>query len=151
MIETERLILRPYREPHPDGSKPGEYMIGRYVDVLQALTLAGGLTPFADEGEALALANDTEFGLAAGVWTRDINRAYRAMRDIRTAIVYVNAGTIGSEVQLPFGGMRQTGNGHREAGQAALDSFSEWKTIYVDYSGRLQKAQIDPHADPEGA
>ena len=63
----------------------------------------------------------------------------------------MNAGTIGSEVQLPFGGMRQTGNGHREAGQAALDSFSEWKTIYVDYSGRLQKAQIDPHADPEGA
>ena len=110
-----------------------------------------GLIEVKDLDEAIGVNNQVKYGLSTSIYTRDINRAYRAMRDIRTAIVYVNAGTIGSEVQLPFGGMRQTGNGHREAGQAALDSFSEWKTIYVDYSGRLQKAQIDPHADPEGA
>ncbi len=110
-----------------------------------------GIIEVKDLDEAIGVNNQVKYGLSTSIYTRDINRAYRAMRDIRTAIVYVNAGTIGSEVQLPFGGMRQTGNGHREAGQAALDSFSEWKTIYVDYSGRLQKAQIDPHAEPEGA
>ena len=104
-----------------------------------------GLIEVKDLDEAIGVNNQVKYGLSTSIYTRDINRAYRAMRDIRTAIVYVNAGTIGSEVHLPFGGMRQTGNGHREAGQAALDSFSEWKTIYVDYSGRLQKAQIDPH------
>src|SRR5437867_105484 len=96
-----------------------------------------------DLEEAIAVNNSVEYGLSTAVYTRDINRAQRAMRDIRTAIVYLNAGTIGSEVHLPFGGMRRTGNGHREAGQAALDTFSEWKAIYVDYSGRLQRAQID--------
>jgi aldehyde dehydrogenase (NAD+) len=98
-----------------------------------------------DLDEAVHINNQVKYGLSTSIYTRDVNRAYRAMRDIRTAIVYVNAGTIGSEVHLPFGGMRQTGNGHREAGQAALDTFSEWKTIYVDYSGRLQRAQIDTH------
>jgi aldehyde dehydrogenase (NAD+) len=96
-----------------------------------------------DLDEAIAVNNDVPYGLSTSIYTCDINRAYRAMRDIRTAVVYVNAGTIGSEVHLPFGGMRRTGNGHREAGQAALDTFSEWKTIYVDWSGRLQRAQID--------
>ena len=105
-----------------------------------------GLITVKDLDEAIRVNNEVKYGLSTSIYTQDINRAYRAMRDIRTAIVYVNAGTIGSEVHLPFGGMRQTGNGHREAGQAALDSFSEWKTIYVDYSGRLQKAQIDPHS-----
>ena len=102
-----------------------------------------GMIEVKDLDEAIAINNDIEYGLSSSVYTRDINRAQRAIRDIRTALVYVNAGTIGSEVHLPFGGMRQTGNGHREAGQAALDTFSEWKTIYVDYSGRLQRAQID--------
>jgi aldehyde dehydrogenase (NAD+) len=96
-----------------------------------------------DLDEAIAVNNDVMYGLSTSIYTRDINRAHRAMRDIRTAVVYVNAGTIGSEVHLPFGGMRRTGNGHREAGQAALETFSEWKTIYVDWSGRLQRAQID--------
>lgn len=102
-----------------------------------------GVIEVKDLEEAIAVNNNVEYGLSTSVYTRDVNRAQRAMRDIRTAIVYVNAGTIGSEVHLPFGGMRRTGNGHREAGQAALDTFSEWKTIYVDYSGRLQRAQID--------
>ncbi len=102
-----------------------------------------GLIEVNDLGQAVAINNDVEYGLSTSIYTRDINTAQRAIRDIRTAIVYVNAGTIGSEVHLPFGGMRRTGNGHREAGQAALDTFSEWKTVYVDYSGRLQRAQID--------
>jgi aldehyde dehydrogenase (NAD+) len=102
-----------------------------------------GMIEVKDLNEAIAVNNDVDYGLSTSVYTRDINRAQRAIRDIRTAVVYINAGTIGSEVHLPFGGMRRTGNGHREAGQAALDTFSEWKTIYVDYSGRLQRAQID--------
>ncbi|MFB3137353.1 MAG: aldehyde dehydrogenase family protein, partial [Nitrospirales bacterium] len=93
--------------------------------------------------EAITLNNSVEYGLSSSLYTRDVNRAHQAMCDLRTGIVYINAGTIGSEVHLPFGGIRGTGNGHREAGQAALDTFSEWKSIYVDYSGRLQRAQID--------
>ena len=96
-----------------------------------------------DLDEAVRVNNDTAYGLSSAIFTQDINKAYRAMRDITTGIVYVNAGTTGAEVQLPFGGTRGTGNGHREAGQAAIDSFSEWKTIYVDYSGKVQRAQID--------
>ena len=77
------------------------------------------------------------------VLTRDVNRAFRAMRDLQAGITYVNAGATGAEVHLPFGGTKDTGNGHREAGQAALDVFTEWKSIYVDYSGKLQRAQLD--------
>ena len=76
-------------------------------------------------------------------FTQDVNTAFRAMRDFETGIVYVNAGTTGAETHLPFGGWKDTGNGHREAGHVALDTFTEWKAIYVDYSGRLQRAQID--------
>lgn len=93
--------------------------------------------------EAIALNNAVEYGLSSALYTQDINRAQYAMREFRSGIVYINAGTIGSEVHLPFGGVKATGNGHREAGQAALDTFSEWKSIYVDYSGQLQRAQID--------
>ena len=93
--------------------------------------------------EAAMVVNTTRYGLSSSVYTRDTNTAFRAMRDFTTGIVYVNAGTIGAETHLPFGGMKQTGNGHREAGHAALDTFTEWKSIYVDYSGRLQRAQID--------
>jgi aldehyde dehydrogenase (NAD+) len=93
--------------------------------------------------DAVRAANAVEYGLSSSIFTRDVNRAFKAMRDLQTGITYVNAGTTGAEVHLPFGGMKQTGNGHREAGQAALDVFTEWKSIYVDYSGRLQRAQID--------
>jgi aldehyde dehydrogenase (NAD+) len=93
--------------------------------------------------EALRVANGIRFGLSSSIFTRDVNKAFRAMRDLQTGITYINAGTTGAEVHLPFGGTKETGNGHREAGQTALDVFTEWKSIYVDYSGRLQRAQID--------
>ena len=93
--------------------------------------------------EAVSIANDVAYGLSCSIYTQDINRAFRAMRDVYTGIFYVNAPTIGAEVHLPFGGTKATGNGHREAGLAALDVFSEWKSIYVDFSGKLQRAQID--------
>jgi aldehyde dehydrogenase (NAD+) len=93
--------------------------------------------------EAVSITNDVIYGLSASIYTQDINRAFRAMRDVYTGIFYVNAPTIGAEVHLPFGGTKATGNGHREAGLAALDVFSEWKSVYVDFSGKLQRAQID--------
>ena len=96
-----------------------------------------------DFEEAIRVANGVKYGLSSSIFTSDVNRAFRAMRDLETGITYINAGTIGAEVHLPFGGTKDTGNGHREAGQAALDVFTEWKAVYVDYSGRLQKAQID--------
>jgi alpha-ketoglutaric semialdehyde dehydrogenase len=96
-----------------------------------------------DVDEAIRVSNGIKYGLSSSIFTRDVNNAFRAMRDLEAGITYINAGTIGAEVHLPFGGTKDTGNGHREAGQAALDVFTEWKSIYVDYSGRLQKAQID--------
>jgi len=96
-----------------------------------------------DLDEAIEVSNGIKYGLSSSIFTQDVNRAFRAMRDLKAGITYINAGTIGAEVHLPFGGVKDTGNGHREAGQAALDFFTEWKSIYVDYSGKLQKAQID--------
>ena len=93
--------------------------------------------------QAIEYANSTVYGLSLSIYTRDVNRAFRAMRELESGIVYVNAPTIGAEIQVPFGGVKNTGNGHREAGTVALDEFTEWKTIFVDYSGKLQKAQID--------
>ena len=96
-----------------------------------------------DFDEAIRVSNGIRYGLSSSIFTRDVNKAFRAMRDLAAGITYINAGTIGAEVHLPFGGTKDTGNGHREAGQAALDVFTEWKSIYIDYSGKLQKAQID--------
>jgi alpha-ketoglutaric semialdehyde dehydrogenase len=101
------------------------------------------LIPVRDFDEAIRVSNGIRFGLSSSIFTRDVNKAFRAMRDLQAGITYINAGTIGAEVHLPFGGTKDTGNGHREAGQAALDVFTEWKSIYIDYSGKLQKAQID--------
>src|SRR5437870_121019 len=98
--------------------------------------------------EAIRVSNGIRYGLSSSIFTRDVNKAFRAMRDLAAGITYVNAGTIGAEVHLPFGGTKDTGNGHREAGQAALDVFTEWKSIYVDYSGKLQRAQIDTEEHP---
>jgi aldehyde dehydrogenase (NAD+) len=110
-----------------------EEIFGPVVSVLRCESL----------DEAVAIANSVEYGLSASIYTRDINSAFTAMRDVYTGIFYVNAPTIGAEVHLPFGGTKNTGNGHREAGGAALDVFSEWKSVYIDFSGRLQRAQID--------
>jgi acyl-CoA reductase-like NAD-dependent aldehyde dehydrogenase len=110
-----------------------EEIFGPVVSVLSCASL----------DEAVDIANDVAYGLSASIYTQDINKAFAAMRDVYTGIFYVNAPTIGAEVHLPFGGTKATGNGHREAGTAALDVFSEWKSVYVDFSGKLQRAQID--------
>jgi len=110
-----------------------EEIFGPVVSVIPCRSLA----------QAVEIGNNVEYGLSAAIYTQDINRAFAAMRDLYTGIFYVNAPTIGAEVHLPFGGTKNTGNGHREAGVAALDVFSEWKSVYVDFSGRLQRAQID--------
>jgi aldehyde dehydrogenase (NAD+) len=101
--------------------------------------------PIASLEEGIATANAVEYGLSGSIYTRDVNKAFRALREFETGIFYVNSSTIGAEVHLPFGGIKNTGNGHREAGIAGLEVFTEWKSIYVDFSGRLQKAQIDTH------
>jgi len=106
------------------------------------------LIPVESFEQAVAAANSVRYGLSSAIFTRDVNKAFKAMRDLQTGITYVNAGTTGAEVHLPFGGMKQTGNGHREAGQASLDVFTEWKSVYFDYSGRLQRAQIDTQEHP---
>ncbi|PYR91747.1 MAG: aldehyde dehydrogenase, partial [Acidobacteria bacterium] len=110
-----------------------EEIFGPVVSVMRCTSLE----------EAIAIGNGVEYGLSASIYTQDINRAFTGMRDLYTGIFYVNAPTIGAEVHLPFGGTKNTGNGHREAGIAALDVFSEWKSIYIDFSGKLQRAQID--------
>jgi aldehyde dehydrogenase (NAD+) len=93
--------------------------------------------------DALQIANNVEYGLSSSIYTRDVNRAFAAMRDLYAGITYINAPTIGAEVHLPFGGVKATGNGHREGGIGAIDFYTEWKSVYVDYSDRLQRAQID--------
>lgn len=93
--------------------------------------------------EAIEICNDTIYGLSSSLYTRNVNHAFRAMRDIHTGITYINSPTIGAEVHLPFGGTKHTGNGHREGGPTVVDLYTEWKTLYVDFSGKLQKAQIE--------
>jgi aldehyde dehydrogenase (NAD+) len=93
--------------------------------------------------DAVQIANGVQYGLSSAIYTRDVNKAFTAMRDLQAGITYINAPTIGAEVHLPFGGVKQTGNGHREGGIGAIDFYTEWKSVYVDYSDRLQKAQID--------
>lgn len=121
-----------------DGVKPGmrveqEEIFGPVLSVVEFDTLE----------EAIEINNNTRYGLSSSIFTENVNAAFRAIRDLTTGIVYINHGTTGAEIQFPFGGTRGTGNGMREAGQAGLDSFTEWKSVYVDYSGRLQRAQID--------
>ena len=121
-----------------DGVKPGstleaEEIFGPVLSIIEVDSLE----------EAIEVNNRSQYGLSTSIFTQDVNRAFTAMRDIATGLVYINHGTTGAEIQFPFGGVRGTGNGHREAGQAALEVFTEWKSIYVDYSGKLQRAQID--------
>ena len=93
--------------------------------------------------DAIEIANNIEYGLSSALYTKDVNKAFGAIRDLDAGITYINAPTIGAEVHLPFGGVKATGNGHREGGIGAIDFYSEWKAVYVDYSDTLQKAQID--------
>lgn len=93
--------------------------------------------------DAVAVANDTRFGLSSAIYTADVQISHRAMRDLEAGITYVNGPTIGAEAHMPFGGVKDTGNGHRDGGWAAYEFFTEHKTVYVDYSGQLQKAQMD--------
>jgi acyl-CoA reductase-like NAD-dependent aldehyde dehydrogenase len=101
------------------------------------------IIPCNDLEHAIAIANDIEYGLSSSLYTKDVNKAFAAVRDLETGITYINAPTIGAEVHLPFGGTKATGNGHREGGIGAIDFYSEWKAVYIDYSDTLQKAQID--------
>jgi acyl-CoA reductase-like NAD-dependent aldehyde dehydrogenase len=96
-----------------------------------------------DADEAIDVLNDSSYGLSSSIYTRDVNRAFKAIDDIEAGITYVNGPTIGAEVHLPFGGVKDTGNGHREGSFTVFDIFTEWKSVYVDYSGKLQRAQLD--------
>ena len=100
------------------------------------------LIEFSTIEEAIEIANSIDYGLSTALYSKDINRAFAAIRDLEAGITYINAPTIGAEVHLPFGGVKQTGNGHRE-GLGALDFYTTWKSVYVDYSDTLQRAQID--------
>lgn len=135
----------------------GEYAHGHFIeptvflDVAPEMRIAqeeifGPVTsviPANSLDHAIEIANGVRYGLSAAIYTRDVNRAFHAMNEVYTGIFYVNSSTIGAEVHLPFGGTKATGNGHREAGTQVLDIFSEWKSVYIDYSGKLQRAQID--------
>jgi len=93
--------------------------------------------------EAVKTANDIDYGLSSSIYTKDVNLSFRAIDDFETGITYINAPTIGAEVHIPFGGVKNTGNGGREAGTTAIDEFTEIKTVCIDYSNKLQKAQIE--------
>jgi len=122
-----------FADVHPKMRIAQEEIFGPVVSVI----------PCDDLESAMEIGNGVSYGLSASIYTQDIHSAFVAMREMYTGIFYVNAPTIGAEIHLPFGGTKETGNGHREAGTAALDTYSEWKAIYIDYSGKLQRAQID--------
>jgi aldehyde dehydrogenase (NAD+) len=102
-----------------------------------------GIIPCDGIEDGIRIANGIKYGLSSALYTKDVNRAFQSIRDLDTGITYINAPTIGAEVHLPFGGVKETGNGHREGGIGAFDFYCEWKAVYVDYSDKLQKAQID--------
>ncbi len=122
-----------FAEVRPDARIAQEEIFGPVTSVI----------PVDSWEETVEVVNGVKYGLSTSLFTRDINLAFRSIRDFDSGLGYVNHGTIGAEAHLPFGGVKATGNGHREVGQAALEFFSEWKSVYIDYSGRLQRAQID--------
>src|SRR5690606_24423776 len=135
----------------------GEYKNGYFIEPTVFMNVKQGMRveqeeifgpvtsviPFSTLDEAIEIVNGVKYGLSSAIYTQEVNNAFYAMQELYTGIAYVNSATIGAEVHLPFGGTKGTGNGHREAGTQVLDIFSEWKALYVDYSGKLQKAQID--------
>ncbi len=122
-----------FTEVKPDARIAQEEIFGPVTSVI----------PVDDWDETVRIVNSVTYGLSTSLFTRDVNLAFRSIRDFDSGLGYVNHGTIGAEAHLPFGGTKGTGNGHREVGQAALDFFTEWKSVYIDYSGKLQRAQID--------
>lgn len=122
-----------FSEVRPDSRLAQEEIFGPVLSVIRVKSLE----------EGISVLNGTIYGLSSSVYTADVNAAFRAIRDIKAGITYINAPTIGAEAHMPFGGVKQTGNGHREGGWTVYDFFTEWKTVYVDYSGGLQRAQID--------
>ncbi|MBA2632705.1 MAG: aldehyde dehydrogenase family protein [Chloroflexi bacterium] len=122
-----------FTEVKPDARIAQEEIFGPVTSVI----------PVDDWDETVRIVNSVKYGLSTSLFTRDVNLAFRSIRDFDSGLGYVNHGTIGAEAHLPFGGTKATGNGHREVGQASLDFFSEWKSVYIDYSGKLQRAQID--------
>jgi aldehyde dehydrogenase (NAD+) len=139
----------------------GEYKKGFFIEptiftnVTSDMTIAQeeifgpvvAIMPVKDFNEAIKVANSTDYGLSASIYTKDINKAFRAMEKLESGIVYINAPTIGAEAHLPFGGIKNTGNGSREAGTSAIEEFTEIKTVFIDFSGGLQRAQIDVKYD----
>ncbi|MBL8118636.1 MAG: aldehyde dehydrogenase family protein [Anaerolineae bacterium] len=146
--EGAQLIIGGAR---PDNEKGYFYMPTLFTDVRRDMRIAReeifgpvlSMIEVRDLDEAIEVNNEVAYGLSSSLFTENVNAAFRAIRDLTTGIVYINHGTTGAEIQFPFGGTRGTGNGMREAGATALDSFTEWKSVYVDYSGKLQRAQID--------
>jgi acyl-CoA reductase-like NAD-dependent aldehyde dehydrogenase len=118
---------------HPEMRIAKEEIFGPVLSVLKV----------SDLEEAIKVLNNTEYGLSSSLYTQDINNAFKAIRDIQCGITYINGPTIGAEAHMPFGGMKNTGNGHREGGWSVYDFFSETKVAYIDFSGKLQRAQID--------
>ncbi len=121
----------------PDMTIAREEIFGPVLSVMKANSIE----------QAIEILNGTVYGLSSAVYTKNINHAFKAIRDIKAGITYINAPTIGAETHMPFGGVKQTGNGHREGGASAFDFFTEIKTVYVDYSDKLQRAQIDTYSD----
>ncbi len=110
-----------------------EEIFGPFLSVLKCEDLEDGIN----------ILNGTEYGLSSSIFTNDVNKAFKAVRDIQAGITYINGATIGAEAHMPFGGVKGTGNGHREGGWTVYDFYTEWKAVYIDYSGKLQRAQID--------
>lgn len=131
----EGLFFQPtiFTDVKPDMRIAREEIFGPVLSVLKINSFE----------EAVAVANDSMYGLSSSIYTRDVFKAFRAMKELEAGITYINGPTIGAEAHMPFGGVKKTGNGHREGGWEVFDFYTETKTIYVDFSGKLQKAQID--------
>jgi acyl-CoA reductase-like NAD-dependent aldehyde dehydrogenase len=138
MVDGKGFFYEPtlFDNVRPDMRIAREEIFGPVLSIIEVTGLE----------EAIQVNNSAPYGLSSSLFTENVNAAFQAIRDLTTGIVYINHGTIGAEIQFPFGGTRGTGNGMREAGQTALDTFTEWKAVYIDYSGRLQRAQIDTDA-----
>lgn len=122
-----------FKDVKPDMRIAQEEIFGPVLAVIKTKSL----------DEAIKILNGTKYGLSSSVFTKNVNDAFRAIRDIEAGITYINGATIGAEAHMPFGGVKETGNGHREGGWTVYDFYTEWKAVYIDYSGRLQRAQID--------